>query len=302
MNQYGQTQPREFANPLVDENMAAILTKKFSYNPPTERPSKPLVRDVRAAQGQAKMKQLEEENKRLKDQIMTLRRTGLKAQSRRLRLSGLLEREESKDASTVLSKQKMLQNEIRQLQAMQDQAQLRLQATPSRPASAQARPGSATSQVPPMREVQHFWLPTEQIPNATPKVQRPLTAKLNNAGDGLRAKTPLWKRQEAQGSQRLLQLGVRRAQTPAECTFISKSARKHIKELGMPVCQVPPPRDYPGAQRQLEQRGAGQNGLLRAMGKSMISFCPIPTAEDHRKSMMKHLHSPEAIGEDPASC
>ena len=108
--------------------------------------------------------------------------------------------------------------------------------------------------------------------------------------------TPLWKKQQEMGTAKLLQVGVPRAKTPAEKTYVSLSAREHIKNSNMTRSKPPPPVDYPGRQRPFEQRGAGECGVLRADGESCINFFPIPTCDDHRNSVMKHTHSKLSVG------
>ena len=54
----------------------------------------------------------------------------------------------------------------------------------------------------------------------------------------------------------------------------------------------PPEQKFiPGAQLPGVQRGAGEAGVLCVRDTTLINFCPIPTLEDHRKSMNRAAYS-----------
>jgi len=62
------------------------------------------------------------------------------------------------------------------------------------------------------------------------------------------------------------------------------------KELGAAI-RPPTEKFIPGAQLPGVQRGAGEAGVLCVRDTTLINFCPIPTLEDHRKSMNRRAYS-----------
>ena len=194
-----------------------------------------------------------------------------------------------------------LAQEIEALELAQVKAQLKL---------TQARPGSALYGSKAMdyeahaEEAMHdyarvMWgeAPTRRAPPTPVARSRPATA-MSRPRSAAPA-TPMWKKQAALGSKELLTIGVPRASTPANKVYVTNSAREHITNQGLQIERPPPKRDYPGAQREGEQRGAGENGKFRAAGRTIINFDPVPTCEDHKLSLTKMFHTSEAVGRGP---
>lgn len=183
-----------------------------------------------------------------------------------------------------------LTNSVSNWMPLQVFVQMRMRNT--RPASAMA--GGASSRPAFHTGAPDTWKPMGQhAPVTRREASRPSTAMSVHS---IQSETPLWKKQMEMGASKLLQIGVPRAQTPAQKTYVSLSAREHIKNSDMIRSKAPPPVDYPGRQRPFEQRGAGECGVLRGDGESCINFFPIPTCDDHKNSVMKHTHSKISVG------
>ena len=59
--------------------------------------------------------------------------------------------------------------------------------------------------------------------------------------------------------------------------------------------------EYPGKQRMGEQRGAGENGVLRGEGKTRINFAPCKLTRTTYLTTQKRMHNTQALRGLPKS-
>lgn len=228
-----------------------------------------------------------------------------KQQARRSWLSQMLMRERTKDYDApddeVVQRHEELEAQIANLEHRRQEAAARLAATavPSRPPSRGAPSGVVAERL--LGSAVPTTPATNRLEAVTHQPKRPASAMLSTHRTSRNNDTNDIKQTPRQyGTALLLKMGLPRAQTPDERTYITNSARDLLAQRGFSAVQKPPPREYPGVQRIGQQRGAGQNGMLRQLGQTMISFCPVPTAADHRLSMTKNTHNKSAIGVPPS--